>query len=174
MTSVLAVLALLVALAALAMAVVLGRQVSKLAATRAGGPASGGSPRQAEAIEALQRDTADLRGRLTGAQGTDALRHVAVVRYDAFGDLAGRLSFSVALLDDAANGLVFTSIHNRADNRTYAKGISRGTSEHSLSPEELEAIAHASGGRAGRAQGAEEPEVRLLPVRDAGSGPARA
>ena len=37
-----------------------------------------------------------------------SLRHVAVVRFDAFGDMGGRLSFSAALLDDAGDGLVLT------------------------------------------------------------------
>ena len=70
----------------------------------------------------------------------DALRHVAVVRYDAFGDMGGRLSFTAALLDDSGDGLVVTSIHGRSEARTYAKGVKRGASEQSLSPEEQQAI----------------------------------
>ena len=73
-----------------------------------------------------------------------ALTRVAVVRYDAFGDLAGALSFSAALLDDAGNGLVLSSINGRSETRTYAKGIAQGTSEHSLSPEEAEAVQRAT------------------------------
>ena len=72
-----------------------------------------------------------------------ALRHVAVVRYDAFGDMGGHLSWSVALLDDAGDGLVLTSIHGRSEARTYAKSISGWTCEQQLSPEEDEAIANA-------------------------------
>lgn len=77
--------------------------------------------------------------------GTDpgAIRHVAVVRYDAFGDMGGHLSWSLALLDDAGNGVVLTSIHGRSDARTYAKSISSWTCEQQLSPEEDEAVAHA-------------------------------
>ena len=59
----------------------------------------------------------------------DALRHVAVVRYDAFGDMGGRMSFSAALLDDAGDGLVLTSINGRTETRTYAKGVKGGASE---------------------------------------------
>jgi hypothetical protein len=70
----------------------------------------------------------------------DALRHVAVVRYDAFGDMGGRLSFTVALLDDASDGLVLTAIHGRSESRTYAKGVKSGASEQALSPEEQQAI----------------------------------
>ena len=42
-----------------------------------------------------------------------ALRHVAVVRYDAFGDMGGRLSFSAAVVDDRGDGLGISSIHAR-------------------------------------------------------------
>jgi hypothetical protein len=72
-----------------------------------------------------------------------AIRHVVVVRYDAFGDMGGRLSFSAALLDDAGDGLVLTSIHGRTETRSYAKGVKGGTSEMMLSPEEEQAIGYA-------------------------------
>ena len=102
-----------------------------------------------EAIGSTRRETADLRQQIQGARNelaqaradlADALRHVAVVRYDAFGDMGGRLSFTAALLDDAGDGLVITSIHGRSEARTYAKGIKSGKSEQSLSPEEDQAI----------------------------------
>ena len=74
--------------------------------------------------------------------GTDpgALRHVAVVRYDAFGDMGGRLSFSAALFDDSGDGLVISSINGRSETRTYAKSLVGLQSDHTLSPEEKEAI----------------------------------
>lgn len=102
-----------------------------------------------EAIGETRRDTADLRQQISAAHQelararadlADALRHVAVVRYDAFGDMGGRLSFTAALLDDAGDGLVLTSIHGRSEARTYAKGIKGGKSEQSLSPEEEQSI----------------------------------
>ena len=65
------------------------------------------------------------------------------MRYDAFGDLAGALSFSAALLDDAGNGLVLSSINGRSETRTYAKGVTAGRSDAPLSPEEQEAVAEA-------------------------------
>lgn len=74
-----------------------------------------------------------------------ALRHVSVVRYDAFGDMGGRFSFSAALLDDAGDGLVITSIHARSETRTYLKGLSGGDSDITLSPEELQAVRLARG-----------------------------
>src|SRR5436305_5400931 len=100
-----------------------------------------------------RRDTAELRQQISvehqelaaaRADLSDALRHVAVVRYDAFGDMGGRLSFSAALLDDAGDGIVLTSINGRSETRTYAKGVKGGDSDHSLSPEEQQAIGYAN------------------------------
>ena len=79
----------------------------------------------------------------TGAEGVDALRHLSVVRYDAFGDVGGHLSWSLAVLDDAGHGVVLTSIHGRSEARTYAKSISSWSCEQQLSPEEEAAIEHA-------------------------------
>lgn len=94
---------------------------------------------------ALRADLDGLRGELSAARAdlAAALRHVAVVRYDAFGDMGGRLSFSAALLDDAGDGVVLTSINGRSETRTYAKSVAGGGSEHALSPEEQEAISRA-------------------------------
>lgn len=77
-----------------------------------------------------------------------SLRHVAVVRYDAFGDMGGRLSFSAALLDDSGAGVVLSSIHARGESRTYAKGLVDGTSDVTLTPEEQQALAAARSGKA--------------------------
>jgi hypothetical protein len=95
---------------------------------------------------ALRAEAGDLRptGAVpVGPRDARALTRVAVVRYDAFGDLAGALSFSAALLDDAGNGLVLSSINGRSETRTYAKGVAAGRSDAPLSPEEQEAIAEA-------------------------------
>ena len=76
-----------------------------------------------------------------------ALRHVAVVRYDAFGDMGGRLSFSAAIVDDRGDGVVLSSIHARGESRTYAKGITEGGSDATLTPEEQQALSAARTGR---------------------------
>ncbi|MDX6248334.1 MAG: hypothetical protein QOF10_1694 [Kribbellaceae bacterium] len=68
------------------------------------------------------------------------LQHLAVVRYDAFGDMGGRLSWSMALLDDNGDGVVLTSINSRNDARSYAKEVKAFESDSKLSPEEEEAI----------------------------------
>jgi hypothetical protein len=90
----------------------------------------------------LRGELAKARSDLDAARGelADALRHVSVVRYDAFGDMGGRLSFTAALLDDSGDGLVLTSIHGRSEARTYAKGVKAGASDVTLSPEEQQAI----------------------------------
>jgi hypothetical protein len=84
---------------------------------------------------------------LARAELADAIRHVSVVRYDAFGDLGGRLSFSAALLDDGGDGLVMSSIHGRTETRLYVKGVRAGSSENPMSPEEHEAVDAALQGR---------------------------
>ncbi|HET7236935.1 MAG TPA: DUF4446 family protein [Actinomycetota bacterium] len=75
-----------------------------------------------------------------------AVRHVGLVRYDAFEDVGGRLSFSCALLDDHGTGVVVTSINGRQDTRVYAKPIAEGHSSYNLSVEEEEAIRQALAG----------------------------
>jgi hypothetical protein len=79
-----------------------------------------------------------------GGPDLTALRHVGVVRYDAFGDMGGRLSFSAAVFDAQGDGFVLTSINGRSETRTYAKGLTGRKSEHSLSPEEEQAIREAN------------------------------
>jgi hypothetical protein len=90
----------------------------------------------------LPADVAALRGEVEALrlEVDDAFRHLAVVRYDAFGDMGGQLSWSVAMLDDNGNGLVMTSIHGRSDSRTYAKSIAEWDCDQQLSPEEAQAI----------------------------------
>ncbi|MDQ6650089.1 MAG: DUF4446 family protein [Actinomycetota bacterium] len=108
--------------------------------------------RQATTSDALRAEVSAARAEVAALRAdiADGLRHVAVVRYDAFGDMGGRLSFSAALLDDAGNGLVITSINGRSETRTYAKGVAGGTSEQPLSPEEQQAIGTATRSPGGR------------------------
>ncbi|MDN4161290.1 DUF4446 family protein [Nocardioides abyssi] len=128
---VLAVLSLLVALVAVVFAVVALRRT-------AAAPRSAPGDALPEDVHGLRQEVAALR-----AEASDALRHLAVVRYDAFGDMGGHLSWSLALLDDGGNGVVLTSIHGRSDSRTYAKNVAGWTCEQQLSPEEEEAVSAA-------------------------------
>ena len=93
----------------------------------------------------MPADLEGLRGEVQAlrAEAGEALRHLAVVRYDAFGDMGGRLSWSLALLDDGGNGVVLTSIHGRSEARTYAKNIAAWSCDQAMSPEEEEAVSYA-------------------------------
>lgn len=101
----------------------------------------------AAAVESLEGAVAELRRQVDEAAGAPqvaqdptALRHVALVRYDAFADVGGRLSYSLAVLDDTRSGLVLTTLAGKADVRTYVRAISEGGSEGTLTAEEQQAI----------------------------------
>lgn len=98
--------------------------------------------RKTEEVEALRGEVAELTAQLQRTRGdlSQALRHVSVIRYDAFGDMGGRMSFSAALTDDLGDGIVLTTIHARAESRTYIKAIRRGEADVLLSPEEQQAV----------------------------------
>jgi len=66
--------------------------------------------------------------------------NVAIVRYNAFQETGSDLSFSIAIIDDAKNGVVITSIFGREESRVYAKPLKGGESEYALSDEEEAAI----------------------------------
>jgi Protein of unknown function (DUF4446) len=71
---------------------------------------------------------------------------VGLIRYDAFPEMGGRLSFSCALLDRHGDGVVITSINGRQDTRVYAKPVRDAGSSHNLSEEEEQAIQQALAG----------------------------
>jgi hypothetical protein len=71
------------------------------------------------------------------------VQYVGLVRYDAFEDVGGQQSFSLAMLDAQQNGIVLTSVYSRVDVRVYAKAIRKGQPSHPLSEEELQAIRQA-------------------------------
>jgi len=97
----------------------------------------------------------DLRGTVRQLGEADArlrehlaatVQRVGLFRYDAFEDMGGRLSFSLALLDEGGDGVVVTAINGRQDTRVYAKPVTAGGSAHNLSEEEAEAIRQAMAG----------------------------
>lgn len=83
----------------------------------------------------------------TGAANAEAirrgLRRVGLVRYDAFENIGGKQSFSLALLDDIGCGVLLTSIVSRQDMRLYAKPVVAGTSPLRLTDEEQVALRQA-------------------------------
>jgi hypothetical protein len=91
-------------------------------------------------VEGLREEVERLRRQAAGA-----LQQPVIVRYDAFGDMGGRMSWSMALVDESGTGVVLTSIHGRSDARSYAKSLQRWSCEQPLSPEEEKAMALARG-----------------------------
>jgi len=92
----------------------------------------------------------DQRVGLTEHRLDGAMAYHALVRYDAYGEMSGRQSTSIALLDANGSGLVLSSILHRDQARLYAKQIHNGQPELELSPEEDEAVRVALEGDAGR------------------------
>jgi hypothetical protein len=109
-------------------------------------------------VEALHQYVEDMAGALQDRMDTVEVRldrsiaHRALVHYDAWGEMSGHQSTSIALLDETGSGVVLSSIHHRDQARLYAKQVTDGSSEHELSPEENEAIRLALGRAGDRAQ----------------------
>ena len=102
-----------------------------------------GMQRSFEALRADVDHTAQrLDGRLTGVETAlrETIAHRALVRYDAYNELSGHQSVSLALLDDEQSGIVLSCIHHRDQARVYAKQVHGGRGELELSPEEAEAV----------------------------------
>ncbi|MDT4924597.1 MAG: hypothetical protein QOG01_2310 [Pseudonocardiales bacterium] len=102
----------------------------------------------AEELDALRAHVDATQAERTG-EAPGALRNVALVRYDAFSEMSGRLSFSLALLDEHGDGVTISAIAGSGDTRVYAKGVASGKGEHDLSPEEQQAVSSALARRRG-------------------------
>jgi hypothetical protein len=88
----------------------------------------------------------DAETRLDGA-----IAYAGLVRFDAYNELSGRQSASIALLDARGSGVVLSSIHHRDQARVYAKRVREGRGELELAPEEQEAVRQALDGEPVRA-----------------------
>jgi hypothetical protein len=147
-----------VALLALICALVLMRRLRRLRAAQRAVLGEGGERDLVAHAQAVQNGFEELRRQV---QGTFArleerlatnerrlgrtISRTAVVRYDAYGEMTGRQSSSMALLDETGTGVVLSSILHREQARMYVKGVREGQSEYELSPEENEAIDTALG-----------------------------
>jgi hypothetical protein len=115
-----------------------------------------------QAFEALRSYVdelaASLDARLADVESTlrNTFAHRALVRYDAYNELSGKQSVSIALLDDERSGLVLSCIHHRDQARVYAKAVNGGQGELELSPEEAEAVRIALSSPAGTGETAEQ------------------
>ena len=104
---------------------------------------------QSGQIADLRRDLEMIRAQvsLTAADVGQGLRHVGVVRYDVLGDMSGRPSFSAAIIDDHGDGLVISSVQERGESHSYAKGVVRGAGHITLTFQEQQAIDAARTGK---------------------------
>lgn len=103
-----------------------------------------GLEREFRSLHAFMEDAAArLHTRMGEAEGRldGAISHSALVRYDAYGEMTGHQSTSIALLDARRNGVVLSSIMHRDAGRLYAKQVHDGEGDVvALSPEEAEAV----------------------------------
>jgi len=101
--------------------------------------------RQSDEIKHVQNELAQMERAQNhlGHNQTLAVQKVGLIRFDAFDDVGGKLSFSAVLLDDRGDGIIISSINGRRENRVYAKPVKGGESVFNLSMEEREAIGQA-------------------------------
>jgi len=97
-------------------------------------------------FRALHAYVGEIAARLDGRLGTaedrldGAIAYRGLVRFDAYNEMSGRQSCSIALLDTRQSGIVLSSIHHRDQARLYVKHVREGRPEFELSPEESEAV----------------------------------
>jgi hypothetical protein len=90
--------------------------------------------------------TVDERLGVAEARLDGAIAYRSLVRYDAYGELTGNQSTTIALLDAQRSGVVLSSIVRRDTARIYCKLVRDGQGELELSPEEIEAVRRALAG----------------------------
>jgi hypothetical protein len=155
-TGVVALVAGGIALIALVMVLVQTRRLGQLQATQKFLIGDGGEQDLVAHAQSIQKGFQQLHAQVQGtferldARLDEAERRLtlsisrsAVIRYDAYNEMSGRQSSSIALLDDTGTGVVLSSILHREQARLYVKGVKDGKSEYELSPEETEAISTA-------------------------------
>jgi hypothetical protein len=106
--------------------------------------------------DALRRELAEISTRLGTLEASvgqiadhlpRSIQGVGVVRYNPFAQMGSNMSFSLALLDGRANGVVVSVLNNREGSRVYGKAVEHGTSSYPLSDEERQALALAQNSR---------------------------
>jgi Na+-transporting methylmalonyl-CoA/oxaloacetate decarboxylase gamma subunit len=93
-------------------------------------------------IDAVEKENKNIKELCTSidVKVKGCVQKVSLVRYRAFEDVGSDLSFSVAMLDEANNGVVITGIYGRNESTTYAKPIDKGISRYDLSEEEQQVL----------------------------------
>ncbi|MDO8737234.1 MAG: DUF4446 family protein [Thermoleophilia bacterium] len=100
-----------------------------------------------QSVDGLAGDLSNLSGELrqTEKRLDDCLTHRSVIRYDAYNDLSGMQSTTMALLDAHFSGIIVNSIQSRDHARIYVKEVRLGDSKEKLSPEEIQVLKEAMG-----------------------------
>jgi hypothetical protein len=86
-------------------------------------------------MQSVETRMGHVEGRVDGC-----IAYHSLIRYDAYNELSGHQSSSMALLDSHRNGLVLSAIVHRDQARLYVKQVQGGEGEVALSPEEQEAV----------------------------------
>lgn len=159
-TGIVALAAAALAIAALAALAVLARRLRRMRAEQQAVLGEAGSRDLVahavglqEGFAALSAYVEDVAGRLDARLGQaegrldGAIAFRGIVRYDAYNEMSGRQSTSIALLDAHRSGVVLSTIHHRDQARMYAKQIVEGEGLLKLSPEEEEAVRIALAGK---------------------------
>lgn len=97
-------------------------------------------------VDTLKADAEATRKKISSITETlqTAYQKSGIVKYDAFKEMGGKLSFSLCLLDDNNDGLILTSMHSSREGcYTYVKEIIKGESFVLLSEEEKQALEEA-------------------------------
>ena len=94
-----------------------------------------------EIAEIAKKNRTDIKELFRELQGN--YQKVGIVKYDAFNEMGGKLSFALTLLDGNNNGWVVNAMHSRDGCYTYIKEIVRGQSYIELSDEEAESLEQA-------------------------------
>lgn len=104
--------------------------------------------KQFDRIEILEEADKEKRRELNELQHTvqSAYQKAGLVKYDAFREMSGKLSYALALLDQNDNGIIVTSMYSREGCFSYAKEVVMGESSINLSEEEKEALKKAING----------------------------
>ena len=94
----------------------------------------------------LASDNADIQIKEIKNNLLFTYQKLGIVRYDAFREMGGKLSFSIAMLNDKNDGFIINSMHSSDGCYTYIKEIKNGESKVTLGEEESEALSAALSG----------------------------
>lgn len=144
-------LAILIAVLALLISIGLGMQLAGLRRRLAAVPRDGNVIDLMRTIDTdlgqVEQVVANLGPRLLAVEQKLplAISYTGVVTYDAFGDIGGKLSRSIAMLDSNGDGLVISLLVGRNETHFFTKEVRSGAGTERLSPEEGAAVTRAMG-----------------------------